>query len=192
MDFELDEMRQQMTKLKNKLESQTIVNDRFIRRSIRNSVSTINRRYLVISFIALAMIPYGYWAFVKLNGLSIWLWLATCVMMLAVVGFCFFNGRDLRDSKLVEGNLQETMRKVAKAKKRDNNWLYIGIPMALCWGVWAIWEMAQKSGSDAEYLVPCCIVGLVVGALIGLRVHFKTQQHYRDIIEQIEDAEDSQ
>ena len=75
MDFELDEMRQQMAKLKNKLESQTIVNDRFIRRSIRNSVSTINRRYLVISFIALAMIPYGYWAFVKLNGLSIWLWL---------------------------------------------------------------------------------------------------------------------
>lgn len=191
MDFELDEMRQQMAKLRNKLESQTIVNDRFIRRSLKHSVSTINRRYLVISFIALAMIPYGYWAFVKLNGLSIWLWLATCVMMLAVVGFCFFNGRDLRDSKLVEGNLKETMHKVVKAKKRDNNWLYVGIPMALAWGVWAIWEMAQKM-SNEEYLVPCCIVGLIIGALIGVRVHLRTQRHYRDILDQIEDAEDTE
>lgn len=71
MDFNLDEMRQQMAILKNKLDNQTIVNDRLIRRAVKNSVSTINKRYLVISIIAFAMIPYGYWAFVKLNGLSI-------------------------------------------------------------------------------------------------------------------------
>ena len=52
MDFELDEMRQQMAILKNKLDDQTIVNDRLIRRAVKNSVSTINKRYLVISIIA--------------------------------------------------------------------------------------------------------------------------------------------
>ncbi len=71
MDYEFDEMRQQMAILKDKLENQTIVNDRFIRRSIKRSVGTINRRYLVIGIVALAMIPYGYWAFVMLNGLSV-------------------------------------------------------------------------------------------------------------------------
>ena len=35
MDFELDEMRQQMAILKNKLEKQTIVDERIIRRAIR-------------------------------------------------------------------------------------------------------------------------------------------------------------
>ena len=54
MDFELDEMRQQMAILKNKLNEQTIVNDRFIRRAIKHGVSTINKRYLIISIIALA------------------------------------------------------------------------------------------------------------------------------------------
>ena len=54
MDFELDEMRQQMAILKNKLDDQTIVNDRLIRRAVKNSVSTINKRYLVISIIAYA------------------------------------------------------------------------------------------------------------------------------------------
>ncbi len=103
MDYELDEMRQQMAILKDKLEKQTIVDDRVIRRAIKHGVSTINKRYLVISIIALAMIPYGYWAFVKLNGLSIPLWIASCVMMLMVVAFCFFNGRAMRDSKLTDG-----------------------------------------------------------------------------------------
>ena len=54
MDYEFDEMRQQMAILKDKLENQTIVNDRFIRRSIKRSVGTINRRYLVIGIVALA------------------------------------------------------------------------------------------------------------------------------------------
>lgn len=97
MDYELDEMRQRMAILKDKLEKQTIVDDRIIRRAISNGASTINKRYLVISIIALAMIPYGYWAFVMLNGLSVALWIACSVMMLMVVAFCYFNGRALRD-----------------------------------------------------------------------------------------------
>ncbi|MBR6489566.1 MAG: hypothetical protein IKT03_03430 [Muribaculaceae bacterium] len=193
MDFNIDEMRQQMAILQNKLDNQTIVNDRFIRRSIKHSVSTINKRYLVISLISLAMIPYGYWAFVKLNGLSIPLWIASCVMMLMVVAFCFFNGRAMRDNKLVDGNLQDTMHKVAAAKKRDANWLWIGIPMVLAWAAWVGWEMAQKMDADQlKYFMPFFIICIVVGCAIGLKVHFKTQRHYRDIIEQIEDLEETE
>ena len=190
MDNELEEMRQQMAILKDKLDDQTIVNDRFICRSIKNGVNTINRRYLVIGIIALALIPYGYWAFVMLGGLSVALWLASCVMMLLVVGFMIYNSKDMRDSGLMNNNLLDVKRKVAVAKKRDGNWLWIGIPMALAWGAWAIYEMSQQMG-DNEYIVPCCIVGVLVGALIGLKVHFKTQRHYSDIIEQIEDLEDT-
>ena len=190
MDYELDEMRQQMAILKDKLENQTIVNDRFIRRSIKRGVSTINRRYLVIGIIALAMIPYGYWAFVMIGGLSVALWLASCLMMLIVVGFMIYNSRDMRDNTLMNGNLLDVKRKVTQAQKRDANWLWFGIPMALAWGAWAVYEMSQKMG-DNEYIVPCCIVGVLVGALIGLKVHFKTQSRFNEIIEQIEDLEDT-
>ncbi len=190
MDYELDEMRQQMAILKDKLENQTIVNDRFIRRSIKRGVNTINRRYLVIGIIALAMIPYGYWAFVMIGGLSVALWLASCLMMLIVVGFMIYNSRDMRDNALMNGNLLDVKRKVTQAQKRDANWLWFGIPMALAWGAWAVYEMSQKMG-DNEYIVPCCIVGVLVGALIGLKVHFKTQSRFSEIIEQIEDLEDT-
>ena len=190
MDYELDEMRQQMAILKDKLENQTIVNDRFIRRSIKRGVSTINKRYLVLGIIALAMIPYGYWAFVMIAGLSVALWLASCLMMLIVVGFMIYNSRDMRDNALMSGNLLDVKRKVTLAQKRDANWLWFGIPMALAWGAWAVYEMSQKMG-DNEYIVPCCIVGVLVGALIGLKVHFKTQSRFNEIIEQIEDLQDT-
>ena len=191
MDFELDEMRQQMAILKNKLDNQTIVNDRLIRRAVKNSVSTINKRYLVISIIAFAMIPYGYWAFVVLNELSIPLWIAMSVIMLAVIGFCIYNGHEMRKNDFVSNNLLDTKRKTLKAQKRDAMWPYFGIPVAIGWAAWAGWEMTQKlEGDFLKYFVPWFIICVTAGALIGLTVHFKTQRHYRDILEQIEDVED--
>lgn len=189
-DLELDQMRQQMAILQNKLNSQAIVSDRFIRRSVSHSATTINRRYLVISIVALAMIPYGYWAFVKLNGLSVALWIAMSVMMLAVVGFCIYNGREMRRRDFTSGNLLDTKRKALAAKRRDNNWLWFGIPMATVWAVWVGWEMAQKLGADFKFFIPFFIICSVGGIILGMKVHFRTQRHYRDIIEQIEDFED--
>lgn len=190
-DFELEQMRQQMAILQNKLDNQTIVSDRFIRRSVSHSATTINRRYLVISIVALAMIPYGYWAFVKLNGLSLALWIAMSVMMLAVVAFCIYNGREMRRRDFTSGNLLDTKRKAIAAKRRDNNWLWFGIPMTTAWVVWVGWEMAQKLGADFKFFMPFFIICFVAGIVMGLAVHFRTQRHYRDIIEQIEDLEDA-
>ena len=192
MDFELDEMRQQLAILKNKLDDQTIVNDRLIRRAVKNSVSTINKRYLVISIIAFAMIPYGYWAFVVLNGLSIPLWIAMSVLMLAVIGFCIYNGHEMRKNDFVSDNLLETKRKALKAQKRDAMWPYFGIPVAIGWAAWVGWEMTQKlEGDFLKYFIPWFIICVTAGALLGLKVHFKTQRHFRDILEQIEDVEDA-
>ena len=182
MDFELDEMRQQMAILKNKLDDQTIVNDRLLRRAVKNSVSNI----------AFAMIPYGYWAFVVLNGLSIPLWIAMSVLMLAVIGFCIYNGHEMRKNDFVSNNLLETKRKALKAQKRDAMWPYFGIPVAIGWAAWVGWEMTQKlEGDFLKYFVPWFIICVTAGALIGLKVHFKTQRHFRDILEQIEDVEDA-
>ena len=192
MDFELDEMRQQMAILKNKLDNQTIVNDRLIRRAVKNSVSTINKRYLVISIIAFAMIPYGYCAFVVLNELSIPLWIAMSVIMLTVIGFCIYNGHEMRKNDFVSDNLLDTKRKTLKAQKRDAMWPYFGIPVAIGWAAWVGWEMTQKlEGDFLKYFIPWFIICITAGALIGLKVHFKTQRHFRDIIEQIEDVEDN-
>ena len=154
-NFELENMRQQMNTLKKKLEQQEIVNDRFIRHSMEKTAGNISRRYYFIMAVCLLMIPYSYWAFVKLNGFSIPFWIFTCITMLVSFGGTFYNSRKLGDSNMMTNNLVDVRRRMASAKKFDANWLLIGIPMAIVFLGWFMYEIQMpfstaSSGQDAS------------------------------------------
>ena len=187
-DFDLENMRQQMTTLKNKLYQQEIVNDRLIRRSMRNEVNTIARRYYIIMAIGLFMIPYGYWCFVKLGGLSLFFWIVTSIFMLVCVGATYYTLRKINDPDMMNRNLVEARKKVACAKKFEANWLFFGIPAVVLWLGWFLYEVYQIHGGaiDNGFFWGGCI-GAIIGAICGLSINFKTQRQYQDIIDQIED-----
>ena len=187
-NFNLEEMRQQMTTLKNKLNQQEIVNDRLIRRSMRNEVSNINRRYNIIMAIGILMVPYGYWCFVKLVGLSIFFWIATSIFMLICAGATFYNSRKISDPELMSHSLVEARKKVASAKKFESNWLLFGIPAVILWMGWFFYETYQIQGGDFYngFFWGGCVGG-IIGAIIGIKIHLKTQRQYQDVIDQIED-----
>ena len=139
-NFELENMRQQMNTLKKKLEQQEIVNDRVIRHSMKKTAGNISRRYYFIMVLCLLMIPYSYWAFVKLNGFSIPFWIFTCVVMLVSFGGTFYNSRKLSDSNMMTNNLVDVRRRMASGKKFDANWLFLGIPLAIVFLGWFMYE----------------------------------------------------
>ena len=187
-DFELENMRQQMTTLKNKLNRQEIVNDCLIRRSMRNQVNTITRRYNIIMAIGLIMVPYGYWCFVKLCGLSLFFWFVTSIFMLICVGATFYTYRKISDPNLMNRNLVEARMKVVSAKKFEANWLFFGIPAVVLWMGWFLYETYQlHGGSFSNGLFWGGCIGGIIGAICGLSINFKTQRQYQDIIDQIED-----
>lgn len=184
-EAQFEDMRQQMNILKKKLEQQEIMNERVIRNSMKKTVSSINLRYYIIMALCLFIIPYGYWAFVQISGLSLAFWIGTCILMLICAGATFYNGKDLRDSGLMRNNLIDVRKKVARAKKFDSNWLFFGIPMIILWFGWFVWEIDQKG------LLIGGAVGGIIGLLIGLRIHYKTQRNYQEIIDQIEELSES-
>ena len=187
-NFDLESMRQQLTSLKNKLNQQEILNDRLIRRSMRNEVNSINRRYYVIMAIGLLMVPYGYWCFVKLSGLSITFWIITSIFMLICVGATFYNSRKISDSGLMSRSLVEARKRVASAKKFEVDWLKFGIPAVCLWLCWFFYETYQMNNSPVtEGLFWGGCIGGIIGAVCGIRIHFKTQKQYQDVIDQIED-----
>ena len=187
-DFDLENMRQQMTTLKNKLNQQEILNDRLMRRSMRNEVNTIARRYYVIIAVGLFMVPYGYWCFVKLCGLSLLFWIVTCIFMLVCVGATYYTLSKINDPNMMNHNLVEARKKVASAKKFEANWLFFGIPAVVLWLGWFMYEVYQLHGGalDNGFFWGGCIGG-IIGAICGLSLNFKTQRQYQDIIDQIED-----
>ena len=187
-NFDLENMRQQMTTLKNKLNQQEIINDRLIRRSMKNEVNTITRRYYIIMALGLFMIPYGYWCFVKLCGLSLFFWIVSSIFMLVCVGATLYTLCKINDSNLMNRNLVEARKKVASAKKFEANWLFFGIPAVVLWLGWFLYETYQLHGgafSNGLFWGGC--IGGIIGAICGLSMNFKTQRQYQDIIDQIED-----
>ena len=185
-----EDMRQQMNTLKKKLDEQEIVNDRLMRRSMRDQVNKINNRYYIIMAICLLMIPYGYWCFVILCHLSIPFWIGTSIFMLICGVATFYNSRKISDPGLMSHNLIEARRKVASAKKFEANWLLFGIPAVILWFGWFVYEIYHIQGGDLNngFFWGGCIGG-IIGTFFGIKLHFKTQRQYQDIIDQIEDLQ---
>ena len=187
-DMELESMRQQLDTLKEKLNQQDILNDHIIRRSMKKDVNNITRHYYIIIAIGLLMVPYGYWCFVKLCGLSYFFWIATSIFMLICAGATFYNSRKISDPELMSHSLVEARKKVASAKKFESNWLLFGIPAVILWISWFFYEIYQIQGGDFNngFFWGGCVGG-IIGAFFGIKMHFKTQRQYQDIIDQIED-----
>lgn len=187
-EFELENMRRQMATLKQKLEQQEIVNDHIMRRSMKKSANSITRRYYMIMAVGLCMIPYGYWAFVKLAGFSVAFWIGTCILMLLCTGATYYNCRNASDADMMHNSLVDVRKKMARAKKFDADWLFFGVPGCILWLGWFGYEAyTRNDGIGGEELFWCGCIGGLIGAVIGLKIHFKTQRQYQDIIEQIED-----
>ena len=187
-DFELENMRQQMTTLKNKLNQQEIVNDRLIRRSMRNEVNTITRGYNIVMILGILMVPYFYWVFVKLSGFSMAFWIGSSIFMLICVGATFYNSSKINTPELMSHSLVEAREKVASAKKFDADWQKFGIPAVILWFGWFMYECYQVQGGDiaSPFFWGGCVGG-IIGAFCGIKMHIKTQRQYQDIIDQIEE-----
>lgn len=188
MDTQFEEMRQQMQALKNKLEKQTIVNDHYMRCSMKKRTDKITRHYRIIIALAAWMIPYSYWSLVKLSGFSVAFWIVTCIFMLVCVVATAYNRKRLTDINMMQNNLVEVSTKLARAKKFDADWLFIGIPIVVVWLGWFMFEV-YKINADVvrEGLFWGGCVGAIVGAIAGYTIHRKTQRQYQDIIDQIDD-----
>ena len=187
-DMELESMRQQLDTLKEKLNQQDILNDHIIRRSMKKDVNNITRHYYIIIAIGLLMAPYGYWCFVKLCGLSYFFWIVTSIFMLICVGATFYNSRKISDPELMSHSLVEARKKVASAKKFESNWLLFGIPAVILWISWFFYEIYQIQGGDFNngFFWGGCVGG-IIGTVCGIKMHFKTQRQYQEVIDQIEE-----
>lgn len=182
---ELETMRQQMAVLKEKLEKQTIISDRMIRRAVRKSTSWIRRRYILSITVALLMIPYCVIVMPRI-GLSVGLTVAACAFMLISAGRTYYIMRALNRNFLSEENLVAAGREIARARKMDADWLKFGIPVGCLWLACFCVEAYGLSGNSKAGFYGG-LVGAVIGGVVGFKTHMRIQRKYREIIEQIDE-----
>ena len=194
LSHELEQMRSQIGMLKQKLEQQTIVNDRHIRNSMKSKISDLNRTVRGTIFAGIFAVVFAPMTF-YINGCSLAFIIATAVMLAVCLGLTIVQKINLgRRMDLSQGNLVETAEKLSKIRTHYKEWYKIAIPMILVWVGWMIYEMVNVLGLDSPTAIGFYCgagVGLIIGGIIGSRINRKVVRQANEILAQIEELQQS-
>ena len=192
LSHELEQMRSQIGMLKQKLEQQTIVNDRHIRNSMKSKISDLNRTVRGTIFAGIFAVVFAPVTF-YIYGCSLAFIIATAVMLAVCLGLTIVQKINLgRMMDLSQGNLVETAEKLSKVRTHYKEWYKIAIPMIIVWGGWMIYEMVNVLGVDSPTAIGFYCgagVGLLIGGIIGARINRKVVQQANEILVQIEELQ---
>ena len=187
---ELETMRAQIALLKEKLDKETIVSEKLLRDTMRHKARTINTNAWISVAASIFVIIWAL-AYIPKEGFSWWFAGATVLMMLVCDFFTWKYHKNV-NAKTMSGDLL-TVAKVMK-QLRDNyrKWLKYSIAMIAVWFVWLSAEFCiqLKDWKLALIMIIALLVGLSVGAFIGLKMHNAVIRNAEEIIQQIEETDE--
>lgn len=188
---ELQEMKEQLAILTQKLEKETIVNERLLRQSMKNKASSIRRRAIVESIATLIMIPYFIWVMPGLIGISVGLCSFTCFFMIAALAYNFYIHSHFQPEKFAHGSLLEARKDTLRTQKLYSKWrMYIGIPFCIVFISWFAYDISQvMHGEELRGALGGVAIGCVLGVIVGTFIHKKIQRTMNEIVEQIEEMQ---
>lgn len=190
---ELEEMRQQLGILKEKIDGQKVINDKLIRQSMLNKMSFM-KKYTWVSFFALAYIYVGFFFLREQFNMSWLFYIATVIIMTVDVLFDAYINRFSKD-QFLNNDLIATSKRMVRMKKLRKRSLLIGIIGMSIWSPWLFTELYYGASSSKGLVSPDYmwgtivggLVGLLAGACIGIWIYLRMQSINSDIIQQIEE-----
>ena len=189
---ELEQLREQMSAFKERLDKQQIVNEKLVLGSIGTRMSWIkNFIWFEIALLPILLAIMAW--FHASEGLSWWLFTFLAIGFVAdVIGDYIINR--VPKGELLGGDLVATSQRLLKMKKQRSKWFVAGTIFMSIWVVWFIIEIVMKLNKfcnepDHNLVVGIMVGGLVVGALIGFLIALlilrKMQKTNNQLIEQI-------
>lgn len=189
---ELEQMRQQMSAFKQKLDKQQIINEQLVRNSMGSKLSWLN--WFVWGEVIMVPILLIFFAFIHASeGLSWWLFAFLAIGLIAdVVGDYVINR--IPKGLLLSGDLVETSKRLVKMKRQRTWWFIAGAIFCTIWLVWFVIEVVKGLNIGCtephhDTVVAIIAGGLCVGGLIGFLIAWlifrKMQRTNSQLIEQI-------
>ena len=201
--MELEQMREQMQVLRNKLDTQEIVNDKLVKNSIKSKMSWIKKfvyfELLLVPFTALMM-----YVLKEIFNLS-WFTYAFIVVLCVIDAVLDYriNVASLDLEKVEKHNLSDTLQKLIAMKQMRAKSFFIMMLLSIPLFIWASIEMWQNISTgtitfidDVPANIVCAgaygglvggIIGFFVGIYISIRIYRKMQTTNDEIIAQLEE-----
>ena len=188
-NMELNEMREQISLLREKLRQQEIVNESAIMAVIRKGVRTLNRRGVAMILFGLFSLPFSCLMFANI-GLSASLLIFTAIIYLISVLGTAYAHFGLGFTNVASTNLVQVGLQTARLRKVYKSWHYISIPLLLIWFYFLFRELAGLYGYDKvlfTMLIIGGVIGGIIGGAIGLWIHFRTLHEADEVLEHIKE-----
>lgn len=190
LSHELEEMRAQISILKDKLEKQTIVNESHIRLSMKSKVKDLNstiKGTVAGGIFALIYCPI---VFAHL-GCSVPFVIVTTVMLAVCLILTIRQKVVLGRLDFSQGNLVEIAQSLGKIRKHYVQWTRLAAPaIVLPWFGWCLYEFIKLDSSPTGIFL--CVggaVGGIIGGIIGICINRKVVRKTDEILVQVEELQ---
>lgn len=189
---ELLEMKEQLLLLTRKLEKETIVNERMIRRSMKEKADRLNRRLIVEIIVCLIMIPFVICVLPNFSKVSMPFCIFSAGFFVLAILYNFYMYIRFRPQNFIEGNMIEVRKDTLNFKRHTLRWTYcIGIPFLVVYIAWFVYEKMQYyQGEILKIVLVSALIGFLIGGAIGINIFLKDLRTTDEILMQIEELEE--
>lgn len=189
-DFqELEDMRRQISLLKEKLDKESIVNDKLMRNIMSTKIGNVNSYLLKLLILIPFTMALVYFDFGILFPLSTEFMIVTQIMLVGFGIYIYLNKRLLASANIAGGNLVEESKKLLRFKKREIRYIFFDMPTCIAWMVWCFYELLH-CGKEQDEII-CVIIGASIGAIFGfgysIRKFRMIMRNINSVVSQIED-----
>ena len=182
---ELDELREQIALLKDKLQHQQIVSERAIQQAAQAGIGKLNRQGVIMTAFALFAVVYCSWAFHRF-GFSDGFVIGTTIFLGVCALVTAYAHLKLRSIDVANGNLVEIASRLVSFRKIYSHWHIFAIPALLVWCYFLYWDAQRMLDNPEGFLLAGCVGG-VIGGIIGLKKHFAIMRETDKVLANIRD-----
>lgn len=186
---ELEEMREQIGILREKLEKQNIVNEQHIRNSMASKANNLNntvRGTVIGGVFALIYCPI---CFLHL-GCSLPFVIATTLLLAVCLALTIYQKVTLGRMDFSQGSLVEIAKSLGRVRRHYVRWTRSVAPVLIAlWYAWCMYEFIKLDKSGGMVILVCATIGGIIGGLIGFSINRKVIRKTDEILEQIEELQ---
>ena len=189
ISHELEEMRSQISILKQQLEKQNIINDTHIRNSMKSKANDLHktiRGTVGGGIFALIYCPICF----LFMGCSLPFVIVTTIMLAVCLALTIRQNVVLGRMDFSQGNLVETAEALGSVRKHYIRWTRLAAPAIIIpWYAWCMYEFIRLDNPGGIVLLVCASIGGIIGGIIGFSINRKVIRQANEILDQIEELQ---
>ena len=185
-DNTLREMQEQMQQLREKLDSQKIVNERILKKSCSQTASRLRLKAnlpILFGVAAMLMVPA-----LREFGVSMEFLIFTWVLMLVCIVATILTNRHIPQ---MDRDLVTATQELTRFKKIHAEWIKFAIPMIIVWVGYLCWDLFRNgSGIDPMLrygFLAGVVAGVILGGLLGFKIRRDQLNAADDLLDQLEE-----